>query len=91
MSDPEFPPPPPPPVPPGQALPPIAKPPPHADHGMLPYRPPGVEPRSQWWTDQGAYSAAIIYGLMGLMLIGGCVSGIWWIIAQILGWNFWPF
>jgi len=85
MSDPDIPPPPPP------VVPPIASRPPHADHGPLPYRPPGPEPQSQWWTDQGAYSAAIIYGLMGLMLLGAIVSGIWWIIAKIVGLNFWPF
>lgn len=81
--------PPPPPPPPG--FPPVAQPPPYQHHGQLPYRPPGQEPRSQWWTDQHAYSAAIIFSLMGLMLLGAVISGVWWVIAKIFGWHFWPF
>ena len=87
MSD-EIPPPPPPPPP---VMPPVARGVPHVDHGVMPYRPPGPEPRSQWWTDQGAYSAAIIYGLMGLMVLGSVIGGVWWVVAQFVGLPFWPF
>jgi hypothetical protein len=51
----------------------------------LAYRPPGPEPRSQWWTDEDAYAGCMIYGLMGLTVLGAVIGGVWWLVSSILG------
>jgi hypothetical protein len=50
------------------------------------YRAPGAaDPRSQWYTDEQAYGAAMIYALVGLMILGSLVGGIWWLVSTGAG------
>jgi hypothetical protein len=51
----------------------------------LEYRRGGRETKSQWWTDGDAYGAAMVYGLMGLMILGAVGGGLWWVVSHLLG------
>ena len=51
----------------------------------LGYRAPGPQPRSQWWTDEDAYAGCMIYGLLGLTVLGAVAGGVWWLISTLLG------
>jgi hypothetical protein len=51
----------------------------------LEYRRGGREARSQWWTDADAYGAAMVYALMGLVILGAVGAGLWWVVSHLLG------
>lgn len=57
-------------------------PPPIPKPAPLNYRPPVKNPTSQWWTDEHAYGAALIFGLLGLMFLGTIVGAVWWLISS---------
>ena len=59
--------------------------PPAPPPAAIDYRAPGVPNRSQWYTDQHAYGAAMVYGLLGLTVLGSFVGGVWWLVSHILG------
>jgi hypothetical protein len=52
---------------------------------MLGYRAPLPEPRSQWWTDEDAYAGCMIYGLLGLTVLGAIVGAVWWLVSSFFG------
>lgn len=62
-------------------LPPSQHPPPPAP---LNYGRPMQNPGSQWWTDEHAYGAALIFGLLGLTFLGGIIGVIWWIVSLFI-------
>ena len=59
--------------------------PPAAAGARLDYRAGGREAKSQWWTDGDAYGAAMVYGLMGLTILGAVSGVLWWIVSHLLG------
>ena len=66
---------------------------PHFKPGERPtpvdYRADGPNSKSQWWTDDQAYGACLVYGLLGFTLLGGVVGAIVWLLSHLFGW--WPF
>src|SRR5688500_1416962 len=49
--------------------------------GVIGYRGPGPEPKSQWWTDDDAYAGCMIYGLMALMVLSLLAGVLWWLVS----------
>jgi len=45
--------------------------------------------KSQWWTDDQAYGACLVYGLLGLTVLAAVVGGLFWLVTHLFGW--WPF
>jgi hypothetical protein len=65
-------------------------PPPVPPPPALDYSPPGPPAKSQWWTDEDAYGAAIVYGLLALMALGAALGGVWWLVSHfVLPWFGW--
>ena len=50
----------------------------------LEYRPGGPQAKSQWWTDADAYGAAMVYALLGLVILGAVGGGLWWVVRHLL-------
>ena len=42
------------------------------------YRP--AQPKSQWATDDSAYATCLVYGAIGLSILGAIVGGVLWIL-----------
>src|SRR5687767_7238212 len=53
--------------------------------GVIGYRGPGPEPKSQWWTDDDAYAGCMIYGLMALMVLSLLAGVLWWLVSAAVG------
>ena len=59
--------------------------PPPLPPAALEYRRGGREAKPQWWTDGDAYGAAMVYGLMGLVILGAVGGVLWWVVRHLLG------
>jgi hypothetical protein len=54
--------------------------------GRLDYQRPGPAPGgSQWWTDEHAYGAAMVYALLALTVIASLLGVLWWAASHLLG------
>ena len=65
----------------------------HSHPGQRPppidYRAGGPTSKSQWWTDDQAYGACLVYGLLGLTALAAVGGGVFWLVMHFFGW--WPF
>jgi len=51
----------------------------------LNYRAGGPVSKSQWWTDDQAYGACLVYALLGLTALASLVGAIVWLVSQVWG------